>query len=237
MEKITTPSISPFTPPANALQATPRAPATATASAIDLQIAERLKTLRNKGGMTLQDLATLSGVSRAMISKIERAEASATAALLHKLCTALQISLSDLLVPAPSQHHPIMRRAQRVRWQDPATGFVREIVTPRVTASRVEVVEVSLPPKALVHYQSYSANGPVEGVTSQPPGGYAQYIVAQTNGLRITQNGSIRLSGGEAFTTTLIAGDAMHMEATGAFSFENVLDTPCKYLVILEHTK
>jgi transcriptional regulator with XRE-family HTH domain len=233
MEKTTASIISALVPQAHPPQPTPNG----QANAIDQQIAQRLKALRGERDLTLNDLATRSGVSRAMISKIERAEASATAALLHKLSTALSTSLSDLLVPEPRQHSPVTRRAQRMHWQDPATGFVREIVTPRVTASRVEVVEVSLPPKALVHYQSHGANGPVEGANSHPSSGYGQYIVAQTDGLRVTQNRSNSPGDGTAVTTRLMAGDAMYMEAKGAFSFENVLDTSCNYLVIIEHTK
>jgi transcriptional regulator with XRE-family HTH domain len=232
MDKIT--PITPKKP--GALTTASQAPVSGQASVIDQHIAQRLKTLRSQGNLTLQDLASRSGVSRAMISKIERAEASATAALLHKLCTALNTSLSDLLVPAPSQANPVMRRAQRMRWQDPATGFVREIVTPRVTTSKVEVVEVSLPPKTVVHYQNNSAHSPLQGASSQMSSGYAQYIVAQTDGLRITQNSPVNLNNRSPSTTYFIAGDAMHMEPSGTFSFENVLDTACKYLVIIEHT-
>ena len=42
-------------------------------------------------------LAEASGVSRAMISKIERGESSPTAALLGKLSAALELSVSELL--------------------------------------------------------------------------------------------------------------------------------------------
>lgn len=218
------------------LTTAPQAPVSGQASVIDQHIAQRLKTLRSEGHLTLQDLASRSGVSRAMISKIERAEASATAALLHKLCTALDTNLSDLLVPAPGQSNPIMRRAQRMRWQDPATGFVRESVTPRVSASKVEAVEVSLPPKTVVHYQSNSAHNPLQGSSHQMSGGYSQYIIAQTDGLRITQSNPAGMKTGLAATIYLIAGDSMYMEPSGEFSFENGLDTPCKYLVIIEHT-
>jgi transcriptional regulator with XRE-family HTH domain len=210
-------------------------PVTATTDTqIDAHIATRLKALRAERGLTLQDLAATSGVSRAMISKIERAEASATAALLHRLCTALGISLSDLLVPAQGRPSAVMRRSQRMRWQDPATGFVREIVTPRTSGSRVEVVEVSLPPKALVHYgpgMADEAPSPATAQGYQGTKGYSQHIIAHTAGLRITQ---VNAPGQAPMTTDLIAGDAMFMWAEGSFSFENLLDTPCRYLVIIE---
>ena len=56
--------------------------------------AERLQALRHAQGLTLDELAARSGVSRAMISRVERAEASPTAALLARLCEALGLSLS-----------------------------------------------------------------------------------------------------------------------------------------------
>ncbi len=171
------------------------------AAPIDSQIAAQLKALRTDRGLTLQDLAATSSVSRAMISKIERAEASATAALLHKLCTALGISLSDLLAPAQSKPSAVMRRSQRMRWQDPATGFVREIVTPRMTGSKVEVVEVTLPPKTIVHY-GHSAAGEAPDPDSQALPGYGQHIIAHTNGLCITQ---VATPGQAPTTTDLIS--------------------------------
>jgi transcriptional regulator with XRE-family HTH domain len=212
---------------------TSKAAATSSdAPLIDSQIAAQLKALRTDRSLTLQDLAATSGVSRAMISKIERAEASATAALLHKLCTALGISLSDLLAPTQSKPSAVMRRSQRMRWQDPATGFVREIVTPRMTGSQVEVVEVTLPPKTIVHY-GHSAAGEARGPGSQALPGYGQHIIAHTEGLRITQGAT---PGQTPITTDLIAGDAIYMWAEGVFSFENRLDASCQYLVVIERS-
>ncbi|RVL99079.1 XRE family transcriptional regulator, partial [Sinorhizobium meliloti] len=52
-------------------------------------MAMRLRELRMARDLTLDDLAGRSGVSRAMISRIERGEASPTAQLLAKLCSAL----------------------------------------------------------------------------------------------------------------------------------------------------
>ncbi len=201
------------------------------AAPIDAHIAARLKALRAERSLTLQDLAAGSGVSRAMISKIERAEASATAALLHKLCTALGISLSDLLAPAHSQPSAIMRRSQRMRWQDPATGFVRETVTPRIPRSQVEVVAVTLPPQATVQYGP-SVAGDAAHPSALTSSGYGQHIIAQTDGLRITQHGAL---GQNTLTTDLMAGDALFMWAQERFAFENLLGTPCQYLVVIEH--
>ena len=73
------------------------------AESLDQIVASRVKDLRAARGLTLDQLAALSGVSRAMISRIERAEASATAVLLVKLGAALGVTLGDLFeTPQPA---------------------------------------------------------------------------------------------------------------------------------------
>ena len=58
---------------------------------LESAIGERLRQLRIARNQTLDDLAGASGVSRAMISRIERGEASPTAQLLSRLCAALDL--------------------------------------------------------------------------------------------------------------------------------------------------
>ena len=66
------------------------------------QIAERVRTLRAGQALSLEALADKSGVSRSMISLIERGESSPTAAVLQKLATALNVTLQALFI-APSR--------------------------------------------------------------------------------------------------------------------------------------
>ncbi len=61
---------------------------------LDSAIGENLRRLRLAQGMTLDALGDASGVSRAMISRIERGETSPTAQLLARICAALGTSLS-----------------------------------------------------------------------------------------------------------------------------------------------
>ena len=76
---------------------------------LDRAIGRRLKTLRTQAGMTLNELAGRSGVSRAMIGRVERAQSSATAALLNKLCAALDVTLSDVVALAEKPPERLMR--------------------------------------------------------------------------------------------------------------------------------
>jgi transcriptional regulator with XRE-family HTH domain len=61
---------------------------------------ERLRAERHARSWPIERLAAASGVSRAMISKIERGESSPTAVVLGKLSAALELSVSELLAPA-----------------------------------------------------------------------------------------------------------------------------------------
>ncbi|MBE0628354.1 MAG: helix-turn-helix transcriptional regulator, partial [Burkholderia vietnamiensis] len=63
---------------------------------INERIARRVRDLRTLRGYTLDTLAARSGVSRSMISLIERASASPTAVVLDKLAAGLGVSLAAL---------------------------------------------------------------------------------------------------------------------------------------------
>lgn len=119
-------------------------------------VAERLKSLRAERGLTLDALADLSGVSRAMISRVERAEASPTAALLARLCSALGVSLSVFFDNEAKQASPLARRAEQPLWRDPDSGYLRRAVSPpgkgRGTGSTVDIIEVEFPAGAEVRF-------------------------------------------------------------------------------------
>ena len=130
-----------------------------TASELHLRIAERLRDLRLMHELSLEALATLSGVSRSMISLIERGESSPTAVVLDKLATALGVTLASLFdasvdasdASAPS---PIARRMDQPEWQDPDSGYRRRNVSPPGTAHPMQIVEVHFPARARVAFET-----------------------------------------------------------------------------------
>tara|TARA_R110002094_G_scaffold189377_1_gene164305 strand:+ start:195 stop:761 length:567 start_codon:yes stop_codon:yes gene_type:complete len=64
---------------------------------ITTRLAKRLKDERKSKGLSLDALAKLSGVSRSMLSQIERGESSPTVASLWNLTKALNVDFSSLL--------------------------------------------------------------------------------------------------------------------------------------------
>jgi transcriptional regulator with XRE-family HTH domain len=129
-----------------------------SANALQAGLAARLRTEREARGWSLADLAQHSGVSRAMISRIERAEASPTAALLGRLSGAFGLTMSGLLARAEADAAGgggrIARAAHQPLWRDPATGYVRRAVSPPGVSP--ELVRVELPPGATVPYPAFS---------------------------------------------------------------------------------
>ena len=118
------------------------------------RIAQRVRDLRADRGLSLEALAAHCGVSRSMISLIERGESSPTAVLLEKLATGLGVPLASLFdVPLP-EPGPVSRLADQPQWRDPHSGYVRRNVSPGGSASPIHIVEVLFPPKARVAYET-----------------------------------------------------------------------------------
>jgi transcriptional regulator with XRE-family HTH domain len=198
---------------------------------------ERLRAERHARGWPIERLAAASGVSRAMISKIERGESSPTAVVLGKLSAALELSVSELLGPGEAGagnlaggqpgaadgtrlvggQAPgggvVRRAADAPEWRDPDTGYLRrQVSTPRFPAA---VTEVTLPPGARVPY---------------PAGAYA--FIAQ---LVWVLSGQLTLTDGPA-VHALAAGDTFELGEPRPREFRNDGTGSCRYLVVVTRT-
>ncbi|MEJ8812910.1 helix-turn-helix domain-containing protein [Variovorax ureilyticus] len=136
-----------------------------TDAGVNDRIARRVRELRTARGYSLDVLAARSGVSRSMISLIERAAASPTAVVLDKLATGLGVPLAGLFgggrEDAPVER--LVRRARQPIWRDPESGYMRRNISPPGWPSPLHLVEVDFPPGARVAYEI----GPRENVVHQ----------------------------------------------------------------------
>ena len=125
------------------------------ASDLNLRIAERVRELRTSRGLTLDAMAGKSGVSRSMISLIERGETSATAVVLEKIAAGLGVTLASLFdAPAAATGGPVSRRDDQPLWRDPASGYVRRNVSPAGVSQPMRIVEVHFPPGGSVAFEN-----------------------------------------------------------------------------------
>jgi transcriptional regulator with XRE-family HTH domain len=129
-----------------------------TASDLNQRIAERVRELRAAQGLSLDALASKSGVSRSMISLIERGESSPTAVVLEKLAAGLRVMLASLFdtpaAAAQAPSGPVARRDDQPQWQDPASGYLRRNVSPPGVRQPMQIVEVHFPPRGRVAFET-----------------------------------------------------------------------------------
>src|SRR5258706_12298689 len=104
-----------------------------TQNTLSLLVGQRVAERRAALKLPLEEIAARTGVSRAMISRIERGEVHASAVVLDKLCAGLGISLSALF--ARNAASPLLRRADQPVWQDPSSGYIRREVAPAGTGA------------------------------------------------------------------------------------------------------
>jgi transcriptional regulator with XRE-family HTH domain len=185
-----------------------------TASAdINQRIAGRVRDLRSARGQSLETLAQRSGVSRSMISLIERGESSATAVVLEKLAASLGVSLAALFEDTQAPVSPLARRKTQPQWRDPASGYLRRNLSPAGFASPLQLVEIEFPPGARVAYES--------GVREVPM--HQQVWVLE---------GSIEVSVGEE-QFRLEAGDCLAMVLDRPTAYRNPGRKAARYLVAI----
>jgi transcriptional regulator with XRE-family HTH domain len=181
-------------------------------AALDGRIAARIHAERSSRGWSLDELAERSGVSRAMISKVERGESSPTASVLGRLSSAFGLTLSQLLARAEQGTGRLLnRQEEQERWHDPETGFERRTLTPPSALTPLELVRGELPPKARVDYPA-AAFSFIED----------QQIVVVAGRLLFRQ-------GTEQYR--MRAGDCLRLGPPADCRFENPGGVPCRYLV------
>jgi transcriptional regulator with XRE-family HTH domain len=184
---------------------------------LDARLGHRLKLERERRGWSLTDLAERSGVSRAMINKVERGEASPTASLLGRLSGAFGLTLSALLARTEmSGTARLVRADDQLRWTDPATGYVRRQVAPAPGSDLpLDLVQVELPAGASVSF---------------PAAAYA--FVRQ---LVWVLSGTLTFIEGDV-AHTLAASDCLELGPPSDCTFRNERTRPCRYaIVILRH--
>ena len=175
-------------------------------------LAANLRMEREARGWTLAELATRSGVSRAMLSKIERCESSPTAALLGRLSAAFGLTMSQLFAQIEVQPGQVARRDQQPLWRDPQTGFVRRSLSPPGPGP-LELVWGEMPPGAEITYPAASRSFIAD-----------QQLVVVSGELTIVLGST---------THVLAAGDCLRFGPPKEVTFRNPRAAVCRYMIAL----
>jgi len=124
---------------------TPAAPATREVDAAHARhLGRRIHELRAGRGWTQDALAERAGVSKAMLSKVERGENNPTLVVAAKFAAALELTMSQLIGADERRRALWLPKEQRVTFLDPATGIERRLF-PAFGGSAVDIVQVVMP--------------------------------------------------------------------------------------------
>jgi transcriptional regulator with XRE-family HTH domain len=180
---------------------------------INARIAGRVRDLRDAAGVSLETLAANCGVSRSMLSLVERGETSPTAVVLAKIAKGLGVTLASLFDDTAAAPSPLSSARDRVRWKDPQSGYTRRNISPANYPSRIQIVEIEFPAGARVAYEN---GGPMAA--------FSQQIWVQEGTLEVTV-GSV--------THALAKDDCFAMQLDAPVTFHNRTRKRARYLVVV----
>jgi transcriptional regulator with XRE-family HTH domain len=167
-------------------------PASNSPEATDLApvVGSNLRRLRTRRGLSLERLAQISGVSRAMLGQIELGQSAPTINVLWKIARALEVTFSAL-ISARTQSGALVLRSQESKiLTSKDRSFSSRALFPFDEPRRVEFYELRL------------AAGAVEDADAHPPGTIENLVVTQ---------GAVEID---------VAGDTHRLEAGDSILFE-----------------
>jgi transcriptional regulator with XRE-family HTH domain len=170
------------------------------AEAVGRALCARVRELRKKRGWTLEELSAACGVSRSMLSEIERERANPTLVVTYRIAEAFGMSLGELVdLPGARHRIEVIRAGDRAyHYRTDADCRIRTL-SPLHLEKSVEFYEIVLQGggalRSLPHY-------------------------AGTRELLTVQRGSVRVCSGEA-SDELSTGDSATYPADVPHAIEN----------------
>jgi transcriptional regulator with XRE-family HTH domain len=172
-----------------------------------------LRRLRSRRGLSLEKLAKLSGVSRAMLGQIELGQSAPTVNVLWKISTALEVPFSALITSRPTASFHVLRADQAKRLASSDGSFVSRALFPFDEPRRVEFYELRLAP------------GGVERADAHPPG-TVENLVVNRGTIEIESGGGVH---------ALSPGDAVVFEADAPHSYRNAGDVEATMYLVMTY--
>ncbi|MFL9910271.1 helix-turn-helix domain-containing protein [Paraburkholderia sp. RL17-337-BIB-A] len=178
----------------------------------DRRIAQRLRGLRAERNWSLDDLARLSNVSRATLSRLENAAVSPTANVLGKLCVAYGLPMSRLMRMVEEDFAPLVPRDAQAVWTDASVGFRRRSVSPPAQALSGEALECELEAGVRIDYDA------------SPRAGLEHHLILLEGQLQIIVDGR---------SHELQAGDCLRYQLFGPSAFVTPAHCAARYILFI----
>jgi transcriptional regulator with XRE-family HTH domain len=177
-------------------------------------VGANLRRLRSDRGLSLEGLARLCGVSRAMLGQIELGQSAPTINVLWKIARALDLPFSALLTASsPTVGTRVIKARQTKRLTSHDGSFSSRALFPLDEGRRVEFYELEV------------KKGGVEEASAHAPGTRENLAVTRGD-VEIVVDG---------VTHALSAGDAIVFEADVPHSYRNVGDVDALLYLVMTY--
>jgi transcriptional regulator with XRE-family HTH domain len=190
------------------------APVTTSERLSMVALGQRIRSERVSRAYSLDLLAERSGVSRSMLSAVERGAKAPTVLVLDRIAAGLDLSIERLVEPARGTRVTVLRSADQEVERDPSR-WERRIVSPQLPAGELELLRMTIHP------------GVDAGQFAPHASGTREYVVVEHGSLLLTLDGTPHL---------LHAGDSVHYDADCDHGFANPAETLCVCYLAMEHS-
>jgi transcriptional regulator with XRE-family HTH domain len=167
---------------------------------------------RERRQLSLADLSDASGVSRSMLSAVERGTKAATVIVLDRIATGLGTTLARLLGDERRSSVILLRRGEQDVAHDPS-GWERRILSPVIRGVEFELMRTTI--DAGVDAGEFLAHAR----------GSREYVAVEKGTLVITLDGT---------SHTLRAGDSIYYDGDCLHGFANRGRTACVYYLAMD---
>ncbi|NBD26973.1 helix-turn-helix domain-containing protein [Paenibacillus glycinis] len=179
---------------------------------IHKKIGKNLQAIRKSRALSLDQVAELTGVSKAMLGQIERGDSNPTISIIWKIVNGLHISFTSLIEDTKAS-------VTHIRFED-LEPFVEEDgsyrsypLVPFEQGKKFEIYTVELEPGVM-----HASEAHYEGVE--------EYILMVRGMLRLTVQDDVY---------ELEAGDALHFNADQPHSYENLGSEKIVYYTVIHY--
>lgn len=175
-------------------------------------VGRRLRAERLRRGFTLDALAERAGISRSMLSAVERGVRMPTVLLLDRIATGLDTSIARVIDGEKRTRVAVLRRSRQHVARDPS-GWERRILSPVLPGVEFEFMRTTL------------EGGVDAGVFSPHAPASREYVAVESGTLRLTLDGAIHL---------LQAGDSIYYDGDCAHGFANPGRSRCVFYLAMD---
>lgn len=184
-----------------------------TMEALDMTVlGHRIRGERRRRDLTLAQLADASGVSRSMLSEVERGQRVPTVLVLDRIATGLRTSVARLLRDEQPARTVLLRHDEQTVARD-ASGWERRVLSPVLPGVEFEFMRTTIGP------------GVDAGVFQPHDAGAREYLAVEAGTLRLSLDGDeMELRRGDSI---FYPGDCHH-------GFANPGAEPCVYYLAME---